>query len=313
MSCYFRHLTDLFEEAGVTLTAESRPAMRARLAQLVGDTDGDCSTTWKLIKEWKADPRRRKRLLRAIKTCGDGATGAAGKAPPIRGVARGVVAVRDAVAQKAAQARQVTSDVVEEAFDWATHVDVEGTKEAVRKLRARHPKATPGELAEGLMKSTRLWTTAAGVGTGLPANPWVSGGAGVVDAAVSLRLHARMVAQIALLYDPGFLDDPEAHAEMLLIVFGVGALSQSARTGAVLGGMGVTRQGVKRLLTGSRLRAFRNLMLKYFGQTVGQKAVVTKVLPVVGAVVGGGWNFAETSVVGARAIRYFENQPLDGQ
>jgi hypothetical protein len=149
-----------------------------------------------------------------------------------------------------------------------------------------------------------------GVGTGLPSNPWLAGGAGLVDAGVALRLHVMMVAQIGEIYDPGFLDDPEAQGEVLVPLFGIAAASKAVKKGAVLGGMGATRQGVRRILTGSRLRAFRNWVLKCFGQTVGQKVVVTKMLPVIGALIGGGWNFAETSLVGKRAIRYFEGEPL---
>lgn len=38
-------------------------------------------------------------------------------------------------------------------------------------------------------------------------------------------------------------------------------------------------------------------MLKYFGIKVTQKGVVTKTLPIVGGLIGGGWNYIEVSVV----------------
>jgi hypothetical protein len=303
MSCYFRHIKDLFEEAGVEVTKQNRPVLRARVAQLVGDPDGDCASTWKLVKEWKADPKRRKRLVRALRSCREAA-------PETEVPRRGLPAVREAVEVKTAEVRQGASGALQGIFDWATAIQPDSARAAVQKLRARRPRATPRQLAETVVRRTRLQTGAVGVGTGLPSNPWLAGGAGLVDAGVALRLHVMMVAQIGEIYDPGFLDDPEAQGEVLVPLFGIAAASKAVKKGAVLGGMGATRQGVRRILTGSRLRAFRNWVLKCFGQTVGQKVVVTKMLPVIGALIGGGWNFAETSLVGKRAIRYFEGEPL---
>jgi hypothetical protein len=63
MSCYFRHMRDLFEEAGVEVTKESRKALHLHIAGLVGDEEAHCPTTWRLVKEWRDDPGKRAKLV----------------------------------------------------------------------------------------------------------------------------------------------------------------------------------------------------------------------------------------------------------
>lgn len=60
------------------------------------------------------------------------------------------------------------------------------------------------------------------------------------------------------------------------------------------------------------LRAIKRLALKYLGLKIGQRWLITKVLPVVGGLIGGGWNFGEVHVVGKRTIRYFQDKPIEG-
>ncbi|MBM3473651.1 MAG: hypothetical protein FJX75_10320 [Armatimonadetes bacterium] len=307
MSCYFRHIGDLFEEAGVEVTKDNRAALRACLSQVVGDADGDCPTAWKLVKEWKADPARRKRLIRALKAFRPQPEDPPRDASGVAGLAR---QLPGRISAGARGARQKASELLESVFDWATQLDPASVKASVGALRRRKPYATPRQLAEAIVRSTRLKTVTVGVGTGLPANPFISAAAGLLDAGTVLRFHAAMVAQIGECYDPGFVDDPAAQAEILVPLFGVNAISQAGRETAMLGGVGATREGIRRALTGSRRRAFRKWVLRYFGEMVTERTVASKVIPIIGAAIGGGWNFAETSAVGKRAIRYFEEEPV---
>lgn len=61
----------------------------------------------------------------------------------------------------------------------------------------------------------------------------------------------------------------------------------------------------------STLKKFKDVMLKYFAMKVTQKAVITKTLPVVGGLIGGGWNYVELRLVGGRVVNYFEGRPVD--
>jgi len=308
MSCFLHRMDDVLEEAGLTVAREDRAALRAHISHLVGDETGKCPSTWRLVKEWKADERRRKQLVRGLRKFRAGAKPAPSRKPD---AAPRKQSVQPRVAAlPAAPDDEGTKGRLAEVLEWATRIDPQATKAAVEALRARRPKASPRQLAEAVVRRTRLKTLAVGVGTGLPANPWISVGSGVLDAGLVLRIHASMIAQLGEILAPGFADDPDGQTEMLVLLFGAESVSQAVRGSAVLGGMGLTRQAVKRVLKGTRLRAFRNWALKYFGKTVGQKVVVTKVLPVVGAAVGGGWNFAETGLIGKRAIGYFENEAI---
>jgi hypothetical protein len=203
-----------------------------------------------------------------------------------------------------------TPDLIRKAFEWATHAEPEVIKADVQKLRSKHPHARPDELAKIIIRRTRVKTAAIGVATGVPSNPWTSGSAGILDAGVVLKMHFAMVARIAECYLPDFLDDPAAQTELLVPLFGANVATQALREGAMLKGMGLTRQAIRKKFKGDVLKALRKALLKYFGRKVVQKTVITKTVIVVGSLVGGGWNFAETSLVGARTIKYFQGEPL---
>lgn len=67
MSCYFRHLNDLFAEAGVEVTKENRKAIDAAIHKAAGIVYKDCPSTGRAVKELLATPRGRARLIAAIK------------------------------------------------------------------------------------------------------------------------------------------------------------------------------------------------------------------------------------------------------
>ena len=66
MSCYLHHMSDLFDEAGIEVTKENRKQIDAHIAGIVGDAKQHCPTTWRLVKEWRADPERRAQLIAGL-------------------------------------------------------------------------------------------------------------------------------------------------------------------------------------------------------------------------------------------------------
>lgn len=73
MSCYFRHLADVFEEAGLDLEAikadkESKKEIDEKIHALVGVEYKDCSPTWKKVKELLAEEGGRERLVRTLRS-----------------------------------------------------------------------------------------------------------------------------------------------------------------------------------------------------------------------------------------------------
>jgi hypothetical protein len=55
LTCYFRHLTLVFQEAGITVTLENKKDVDHIIHQLVGVEYKDCSETWRQIKQRLAD------------------------------------------------------------------------------------------------------------------------------------------------------------------------------------------------------------------------------------------------------------------
>ncbi|MBC7229766.1 MAG: hypothetical protein H5T74_05160 [Actinobacteria bacterium] len=72
MSCYFRHLASLFEEAGIDLQEVKADGARkreldARLHALVGVEYKDCPLAWRKLKEMLSDEEGRKKLVEALR------------------------------------------------------------------------------------------------------------------------------------------------------------------------------------------------------------------------------------------------------
>ena len=63
MSCYFRHMKDIIEEAGIQVTQENKKDLDRILHQLVGVEYKSCSPTWKGIKVLRADQASRRKLV----------------------------------------------------------------------------------------------------------------------------------------------------------------------------------------------------------------------------------------------------------
>jgi hypothetical protein len=200
---------------------------------------------------------------------------------------------------------------VRKAFEWAVSVDVDRATAQVAELREKHRRGSNPELARRLLRSARWWATGTGFVSSLPSNPWVAGPAGLADAASVLRIEIALAARIALLYDEAFFDDETAAYELLVPIFGAKVVDEVLREMTLSGGMDISRQVMKKYLTTKTLREFKKIMLKVFGVRATQKGVVTKTIPILGALAGGVWNFSELTVVGKRTIAYFENEPMD--
>jgi hypothetical protein len=55
MTCYFRHLTQIFVELGVEVTPENKRDIDKKIHKLVGVEYKNCSATWKEIKKRRAE------------------------------------------------------------------------------------------------------------------------------------------------------------------------------------------------------------------------------------------------------------------
>lgn len=193
----------------------------------------------------------------------------------------------------------------------ALNVDPASAKGDVRALRAKYPSLSREELARKLISRARWQGAALGVATGLPSNPWVAVPAAMADVGGLLRIQVAMAARVALLFDERYLDGNDPPYELMAPIMGGRLMSEMGRELAIRGGMGVTRQAIKKVLSKGTLKQFKRLMLKYFGLKVTQRSLITKTLPLVGGAIGGTWNFIEVKVVGERAYAYFDGRPLE--
>ena len=51
MTCYFRHLKELFAETGITITKENKKEIDRIIHNIVGVEYKNCSATWKEVKK----------------------------------------------------------------------------------------------------------------------------------------------------------------------------------------------------------------------------------------------------------------------
>jgi len=55
MTCYFRHLKDIFEKANVTVTKDNKQQIDKIIHSIVGTDYKNCSATWKEVKKHLAE------------------------------------------------------------------------------------------------------------------------------------------------------------------------------------------------------------------------------------------------------------------
>jgi len=51
MTCYLRHLNEIFEKAGITITKENKRDVDRVIHKIVGISYKNCSATWKEVKK----------------------------------------------------------------------------------------------------------------------------------------------------------------------------------------------------------------------------------------------------------------------
>jgi len=67
MSCYLRHLEELFTEAGVVVTKDNRRRVDEAVHRLMGVEYKHCPEAWQKLKSEMGDPARRAILAANLK------------------------------------------------------------------------------------------------------------------------------------------------------------------------------------------------------------------------------------------------------
>jgi hypothetical protein len=55
MTCYFRHLNEFFDQAGITVTKENREDIDRAIHKIVGVEYKNCPAAWKEVKKRLAE------------------------------------------------------------------------------------------------------------------------------------------------------------------------------------------------------------------------------------------------------------------
>jgi hypothetical protein len=182
--------------------------------------------------------------------------------------------------------------------------DAEECRKLAAEARLADPNATAVDAARAAVKSSRQWGAAAGATTGLAASPITMLPAAVADMAAMLRIEGRMAGTVAALLDPESLNDPAAFRRDIIRVIFPGAVSQALRKIGVRVGEEATKSLIAKYASRALTKEIGQQAAKRLGVRLTQKAVATKAVPLVGAGIGGAWNWLEIQAIGNRAIEY---------
>ena len=68
MSCYFRHIREILDKAGIEVTPANKKQIDQAIHQIAGTTYKNCPDTWKKLKqEMLADPAKRQDFISQLK------------------------------------------------------------------------------------------------------------------------------------------------------------------------------------------------------------------------------------------------------
>lgn len=175
-------------------------------------------------------------------------------------------------------------------------------------IRAANPGLESTALVMKAIKTAKSWAAGVGAASGVVANPLAMLPAASAEIGYVLRAEAALTGVIAALLDPPSLDDPEAFSADILSVVFPGAVSQALRELGVKAGQATTRTLIRKYVSKGVLRAIIKFAARWLGIKLTQKAILTKAIPLVGALIGGAWNWIEVERIGRRAMAYYEEQ-----
>ncbi|MBU7025001.1 MAG: hypothetical protein HXS40_12640 [Theionarchaea archaeon] len=71
MSCYFRHMSDVFQKAGIEITKENKKDVDRALHSLAGVEYKDCSSTWRELKILLQDEKGKEKVIEKLRGLGN--------------------------------------------------------------------------------------------------------------------------------------------------------------------------------------------------------------------------------------------------
>ena len=63
MSCYFRHVKHILQEAGIEVSSDNKKQIDQAIHEIIGTTYKDCPGTWKKLKLAINDENKKQELI----------------------------------------------------------------------------------------------------------------------------------------------------------------------------------------------------------------------------------------------------------
>jgi hypothetical protein len=190
-------------------------------------------------------------------------------------------------------------------LDRALVIDPEGSKQrALKVLQGRPGEDNARKTALRLVNSYSWKAGGAGFVTGVESNPLIAVPAALGDMMAMLHFYARLTAEVGFLADPHYFEDPQWRVDAYATLFGPKVLAQMAREIGLPLAKGATKVLMRKYVTDEALVVVRAWILKRLGKRITARGIATKLVPVVGGIVGGLWNFAEIRIIGKWIIQY---------
>ena len=149
------------------------------------------------------------------------------------------------------------NEKLHQAFELITDIDKEKVRTAVKNARMANPLMSDLELATYFFDQSRLKAAAAGFGLGVAGNPLAIVPSAIADITITTKTEVFAAACAAETFHEGFLDSETARMELLVPVFGIGAMDQFAAELGIRAGKELTKDMIKKHLSKETLKQFK--------------------------------------------------------
>ncbi len=183
----------------------------------------------------------------------------------------------------------------------------EKVKAYVDKLRSQNPGISDDDLAKKIVRRKTLKSGMVGASTGLP---------GIIalpvtvpaDLVASLRIQAFMAMCVAYVYGHT-AETTDLKTDLYLILAGDSAKEALKRIGIEVGKT-LTKKGVQKYVTREVMKKIWSVLGRKIITKAGERSLTSfmRMVPLVGAVVGFGFDWSYTRTVGRFAIKYYSGR-----
>ena len=195
-----------------------------------------------------------------------------------------------------------------EIIEWALGLDPKALMEYAESKKKAYPKLNERQLDEKIIGFFSRKAGIEGFVTGLPSSLITMAPAAAVDMGYILRCYASLSGVIGYLANEKYFEDPDWKNDSYIIIAGPTFVSRAFREAGITLTKNLTKTIIRKMISKSFLNILKRLLLKWFGIKITQRAIITKTIPIIGGIIGGGWNYIELKMVGKTVIQYHFNE-----